>query len=99
MPKQPKSDRAPDSPALSVGKPEIDYPCTWPYTVIGEDGDTLETILPAVLAGEVARVSRKRASRSGRYASFEVAVEVRDEMHRDAIFRDLQAVTCVKVVL
>ncbi len=99
MTKPKPSDASPSAPALSAGKPEIDYPCLWPYTVIGEDGDALETILPAVLAGEDAHVTRKRASRSGRYVSFDVAVEVRDEMHRDAIFRDLQAVTCVKIVL
>ena len=99
MSKLKQPDTAPDAPAIVTRKPHVDYPCTWPYTVIGEDGDALERKLPEALAGEDAQMQRKRASRTGRYSSFQVAVRVRDEEHRDRVFRGLRAIHLVKVVL
>jgi putative lipoic acid-binding regulatory protein len=90
---------SPDSPALSTRKPQVDYPCAWPYTVIGEDGDAIEAAIPELLAGEDAQVQRARASRTGRFTSFHVVVQVRDEEHRDAVFRGLQGVASVRIVI
>lgn len=96
-PKRP--DPSPQLPELRTRKPQIDYPCVWPYTVIGEEGDAIEAAIPALLAGEDVRLQRARASRTGRFTSFHVTVHVRDEAHRDAVFRGLQAIPSVKFVL
>lgn len=90
---------SPGLPELRTRKPEIDYPCVWPYTVIGEDGDAIEAAIPSLLAGEDVRLRRARASRTGRFTSFHVTVHVRDEAHRDTVFRGLQAIASVKFVL
>lgn len=89
----------PAGPAIVTRKPDIDYPCAWPYTVIGEEAAALDAAIAALLAGEEAEVARGHASRGGRYVSFRVVVQVRDEGHRDAVFRGLQAIARVRFVL
>ena len=80
-------------------RPYVEYPCAWPYTVIGEQGDTLGEAIASVLLGDEVRWRRNRASRNGRYTSFHVTVEVRDESHRNDVFQRLRGILGVKIVL
>mgnify|MGYP002624534419 FL=1 len=94
-------DPNPDSnaPALTVGKPQIAYPCDWPYTVIGEDAARIEEGIHATVGDAAVRVRRRRSSRTGRFCSYHATVRVADERQRDEIFQRLQAIASVKVVL
>lgn len=80
-------------------KPEITYPCTWSYTIIVSEVASVEAWIDSFL-GNVDRdlVESKRSS-SGKYVSLHLAVRVDSEARRDEIFRGLQALEAVKVVL
>lgn len=93
------NDDLPQGADRGASRPHIDYPCEWPYTVIAHDAVALEGALTQELSAERAAWRRNRSSSGGRYTSFHVAVEVRDESHRNDVFVRLQALVGVRVVL
>lgn len=80
-------------------QPEIQYPCAWTYTIVGEGEEILLAHAELVLAGQAHEKSVSRKSRTGRYTSIEITLVVRDEMHRRELFTALGQHTAVRVVL
>ena len=80
-------------------RPEIDYPCPWNYVVVGEGEDVLIAHIESALAGAVHAKKTSRHSKSGRYTSIEITLEVTDEEHRLVVFRALQNHPAVKLVI
>lgn len=91
--------RGSGDPSHTANKPLVVYPCTWSYTVIGEDAAQLARAIPEALADSLPEWRHSHTSRRGRYASFHVAVHVRSEEHRDAVFNALRAIPSVRFVL
>lgn len=79
-------------------RPEISYPCTWNYKVIGEDRDFLREAILVACAPDPVEISVSRSSRGGRYHSLEASIEVRDEQMRLAIFDRLKNHPAVKIL-
>jgi len=80
------------------GKPEITYPCSWSYRIIGTDEDVMRDVIE-VLAGDVMHsVETSRTSSSGKYIALVLTVEVRDEDHRLGIYHLLTKDPCIKYV-
>ena len=79
-------------------RPEISYPCTWSYKVIGEDQDFLREAILVACAPDPVKISISRSSRGGRYHSLEASIEVRDEQMRLAIFYRLKNHPAVKIL-
>lgn len=75
--------------AFGDRKPVIAYPCRWGYRVIGGDEGRMRHAVAEALDGEEYDLRLSNVSRTGRYTALKVAVLVRDEQHRLALFRAL----------
>lgn len=62
--------------------PHIDYPCEWPFKLVGADEVTLRKVVAEVVEDRVHTIGKTRASRTGRYTSLRVEVVVFDEEER-----------------
>jgi len=82
-----------------VSRPEIEYPCTWSYRIIGSDVGSVTRWVAASLRDDRYELVESNRSRSGKYISIELSVRVESQAQRDQIFRSLQALAGVKVVL
>jgi putative lipoic acid-binding regulatory protein len=80
-------------------QPEIEYPCTWTYRVIAADAVGTAHAIRSRLGTRPHRLSEGRTSRTGRYASLELELEVADAADRDELFAALSAMDGVRFVL
>lgn len=80
-------------------KPDIEYPCTWEYRVIGSDEQKITTVITNVCAPHPAEITRANLSARGTYVSLNVKIVVENEAVRTAIFEQLQNHDAVKMVL
>lgn len=80
-------------------KPEINYPCTWVYKVIGEDTDTLKEVIMTACAPEKVSITHSNSSSKGKYHSLNATLVIRDEETRIQIYELLKQHPAVKVVL
>jgi len=71
-------------------KPQIDYPCSWEYKVIGNDEFALRQAVAAVMADAEYEVSFSHFSRTGKYCSLSVELTVVDEEQRMSLFAALK---------
>ncbi len=78
---------------------QIEYPCRWLYKVITTDGRGDQQRIQAMLRGSDCRISLSSQSRTGKYVSLDVEIEVRDEAHRNTVYLLLQEMATVKMVL
>ena len=81
------------------GEPEIRYPCTWSYKIIGKDEDALRAAIRLVLANQEYEVDRSNQSRTGRYCSLALTLTVKDDRERKWIGRTLHEHDDVTMVL
>jgi hypothetical protein len=78
---------------------DIEYPCEWPYKVIGANEEFFEHSIHQALTDVEYRISESNRSSGGRYISFDVVARVRDERHRYWLYNRLRSLEFVKVVL
>ncbi len=78
---------------------QINYPCRWLYKVITADASGDRQRIEAMFRECGCRVSLSNRSRTGRYASLDVEIEVRDEAHRNGVYLLLRGLAAVKMVL
>jgi hypothetical protein len=71
---------------LQDGRPEIDYPCSWEYRLIGYNEDLMRRAISDVLGERGCLVSFSKQSRRGRYLSLSVELQVPDEQTRTGLF-------------
>lgn len=84
---------------LSGERPEIDYPCSWPYRIVCTDEPAVRAALVVIVGAAQHSVQNIGASSSGRYQRLELVVEVRDEEHRNQIFVAIEALSEVRFML
>jgi uncharacterized protein len=80
-------------------KPEIEYPCTWGYKVIGSDVDNILSAVEDSALGLEYSVKPSNVSKTGKYYSFNIEMEVPNEVVRDLVFENLQKNENIKYVL
>jgi putative lipoic acid-binding regulatory protein len=80
-------------------RPEISYPCSWTYRVICTDEDVLRNDIQRLVESAEHSLSRIGASASGRYQRLELIVKVKDEEHRNRVFKALGSFAGVRFVL
>ncbi|HOO76287.1 MAG TPA: DUF493 domain-containing protein [bacterium] len=85
------------TPERSVG--DIEYPCRWGYTLIGENRDTLCRAARAAAGGRECFLSPGRRSSGGKYCSCYLELDVGTEAERSEIYERLQADPAVRVIL
>jgi len=79
--------------------PEIDYPCTWSYKLVGADEQAIRIAIADIVAGREHGVSLSRASRTGKYVSLKVEVVVGDHDERRGLANGFNEHPAVKFVL
>ena len=80
-------------------KPEIAYPCTWSYQVIGLDEARLRVAILEVIGDVPHTVRQGNASTGGKYVSLGLDVSVVDEGQRLSIFQRLSAHALIRFVI
>ncbi len=88
-----------DQGDASQKRPEIDYPCTWVYKVIGQDRTLLKEVIITACAPEDVTISHSNASSGGKYHSLNAELTVKDEATRLTIYESLKCHPMVKLVL
>lgn len=79
-------------------RPELTYPCSWSYKVIGEDPGLLSEAIVAACAPYPVEIRHSQTSSGGKYHSLEARLVVKDEATRLAIFAALQIHPAVKIL-
>ncbi|MBE0570317.1 MAG: DUF493 domain-containing protein [Ignavibacteriaceae bacterium] len=80
-------------------KPQIDYPCKWPYKIIGDSVEEMINAVENVVADLEYDVTPSNISRKGKYFSLNIIVVVPSEMVRDLIFQNLNKHPAIKYVM
>ncbi len=79
--------------------PEIDYPCTWSYKLVGADEQAIRIAIAEIVADREHDVSLSRASRTGKYVSLKVQVVVGDHDERRGLANGFHEHPAVRFVL
>lgn len=80
-------------------KPQIDYPCKWPYKIIGGDIEKMISAVEEVLVDLEYELTPSNISRKGKYFSLNIVVVVPSEIIRDLIFQNLMKHSVIKFVM
>ena len=80
-------------------KPEINYPCSWQYKIIGESATVITQLVADHVYEKDYTLTRSNVSRSGRYISMSLELIVQSEERRLELYRLLAEDSTVKVVL
>ena len=80
-------------------KPDISYPCTWEYKVIGTNREQLEKVIIESCKPAVAEIVLSNVSSNGKYYSLNATLTVDTEEMRNTIFNLLQSNPAVKMVI
>lgn len=80
-------------------RPEIAYPCTWVYKVIGTDCTLLKDAIVAACSPYPVTIGYSHSSSKGKYHSLNAELIVIDETVRLEIYEALRSSSVVKIVL
>lgn len=80
-------------------KPEITYPCSWEYKVIGTSEEKLRAVILAACTPVVPTITLSNVSSKGTYFSLNASLVVEDEEMRLRIFSHLKNSPDVKIVI
>lgn len=86
-------------PHKSIEQPEIVYPCTWVYTVIGEDCSLLKDTIVSACSSLPVKISHSHTSSKGKYHSLKAELEVPTEEIRLRVYEKLHRSPAVKIIL
>jgi len=85
--------------SLDGRKPEITYPCSWTYKVIGLDEASLRLAVAEVVGDCVHTLTAGNESAGGKYVSLALDAQVEDEAQRLEIFKRLAQHPAVRFVI
>jgi hypothetical protein len=80
-------------------KPQIEYPCKWPYKIIGKSVEEMINAVEEVVVGLEYDLTPSNISRKGKYFSLNISVVVPSEIVRDLIFQKLSAHPAINFVI
>lgn len=86
-------------PLSCKDKPDIKYPCSWVYKVIGPDETALRRCIETLLGNQDVQVSNSHTSSGGKYCSLNVELVVQDDESRLKQYQLLKNHAAVKVVM
>jgi len=78
---------------------EIDYPCSWSYTVIGRDEQRMRAAIAGIVGVADHTVTNSRQSATGKYRSLALEVFVWSDEQRLSIFSALYDHPDIRFVL
>ncbi len=80
-------------------KAEIEYPCSWPYRIIGQDDQAMRAAAELIIGNKEYKIDISRSSRGGKYISLVVETVVADEQERLRIYNGFCEHADIKMVL
>jgi putative lipoic acid-binding regulatory protein len=80
-------------------KPDIAYPCSWSYKVIGLDEPSLRLAIAEVVGDCVHTLAVGNESTGGKYVSLALEAQVADEAQRLDIFERLAQHPAIRFVI
>lgn len=80
-------------------KPQIEYPCSWAYKIIGTDVNLILTAIEESVLGIKYDVSPSSVSKKGNYFSLNLNLEVPSEVVRNLIYEKLERQPGIKMIL
>ena len=80
-------------------KAVIQYPCRWLFKVVTLDHHGDRERIVAMMQDCNFEISISNSSRSGKYTSLNVEVEVESEEHRNSIYQLIRQLETVKMIL
>jgi uncharacterized protein len=84
---------------MSEQKPEITYPCSWGYRVIGTEAAPMKNAIESVVASKKYKLKDSNKSSGGKYISMALSLIVDSEEERLSIYESLKASDEIKMVL
>jgi putative lipoic acid-binding regulatory protein len=84
---------------LDERRPDIEYPTSWQYKIIGSDVDEMLSAVAESIKGLDYEVSSSNVSKNEKYFSLNVSVIVPSEVVRDLIFQNLAKHPAIKIVI
>ncbi|MDH3267879.1 MAG: DUF493 domain-containing protein [Ignavibacteria bacterium] len=84
---------------LESKRPEIDYPTTWQYKIIGSSVDEMIKAVESVIVDLEYDLSASNISQKGKYFSLNISVKVPSEIVRDLVFQKLSSHPAIKFVI
>ena len=84
---------------LNERRPEIEYPTSWQYKIIGSDVEEMLSAVAESIKGLDYEVSPSNVSKNEKYFSLNVSLIVPSEVVRDIIFQNLAKYPAIKIVI
>jgi uncharacterized protein len=85
--------------SMSEPKPEINYPCSWAYRVIGTDAVPMKNAIESIVSKKRYELKDSNQSSGGKYTSMALSLVVDSEEERLSIFDSLKASDEIRMVL
>ncbi len=79
-------------------KPDIDYPCSWTFKVIGTDEQQIKKAVEDCVSNSYT-LKPSKVSNKGKYISLNLIAEVASETHRNEIYTSLSENEYIKMVI
>jgi len=80
-------------------KPNIEYPTSWGFKLIGKDKDKLLACIKEGMGGKDHLCSLGNASKTGKFHSYNASCSVQSEEERNKIFKFFENHTDVNMVI
>ena len=80
-------------------KPDIDYPTSWGFKIIGRDKDALRSSIVEIMGSKKHLLSPGNVSKTGKFHSYNASCEVESEEERNKIFKAFSEHPAVKMVI
>jgi putative lipoic acid-binding regulatory protein len=84
---------------LDGRRPDIDYPTSWQYKIIGSDVNEMLSAVAECIKGLDYEVTPSNVSKNEKYFSLNVSLIVPSEVIRDIIFQNLAKHPAIKIVI
>jgi putative lipoic acid-binding regulatory protein len=80
-------------------KPQIEYPCKWPYKIIGDNIEEMISAVEEAVVDLKYDLTPSNISKKGKYFSLNISVVVPSEVVRDLIFQKLSKHPAIKFMI
>ena len=78
---------------------ELDYPCTWSYTIIGASEEAIRRAVAELMGDRRHTLAFSHRSKTGKFCSLHLELTVDDEEHRMATYHALHGHADIRIVL
>ncbi len=84
---------------MNEQKPEIIYPCSWAYRIIGQSAELITEAVSEIMGNREYTFVESNKSKGGKYLSFNLETVVQDEEYRVSLFHQLKSNPNIIMVL